>query len=132
MVFISITSYMEETAYLMDRPPKFSTSPNLMSSLEETEETDSTEDHRTVSLGRQVDIRCLVLAADGLANVDIFLRRKGSLCQVQLLLPLIAEGQFPGLEQDTWAPIGEDLGWRQQSALHRHTVGAIDSSSRLC
>lgn len=85
-----------------------------MSSLEETDGTDSTEDRRTVSL-RQVDIRCLVPAADRLANVNVFLRRKGPLRQVQLLLPLIAEGQFPGLEQDTWTPVGENLGWRQPS-----------------
>lgn len=58
-----------------------------------------------------MDIRCLVLAADRLADVDIFLRGKRSLRQVQLLLPLVAEGQFPGLEQDARASIGEDLGW---------------------
>lgn len=44
------------------------------------------------------DVRCFVLAAGRLADIDSFLGRKGSLCQVQLLLPLIAEGQFPGLE----------------------------------
>lgn len=54
-------------------------------------------------------IRCLILAADRRANVNSFVGRKCSLCQVQLLLPLIAEGQFPGMEEDTWPPIGEHL-----------------------
>lgn len=55
------------------------------------------------------DLRGLVLAADRLANVHGFLGRKRSLRQVQLLLPLVAEGQFPGLEEDTWPPVGGHL-----------------------
>lgn len=75
-----------------------------------------------------MDIRCFILAADRLANINIFLRRKCSLCQVQLLLPLIADGQFPGLEKDTWSPIGEDLGWRQQ--VYNWDLQVQNSSSR--
>lgn len=55
------------------------------------------------------DVRRLVLAAHRLANVNGLLGGEGSLRQVQLLLPLIAEGQSPGLEQDTWPPTGEHL-----------------------
>lgn len=58
---------------------------------------------------RQVYVRGLVLAADGLAGVDGFVRGKRSLCQVQLLVPLIADGQLPGLEQDAWLPVGQHL-----------------------
>lgn len=54
-------------------------------------------------------VRGLVLAADGLAGVDGFVRGKRSLCQVQLLVPLIADGQLPGLEQDAWLPVGQHL-----------------------
>lgn len=62
-----------------------------------------------LQVDRQVHVRGLVLAADGLAGVDRFLRGEGSLRQVQLLLPLISERQLPGLEQDARLPVGQHL-----------------------
>lgn len=58
---------------------------------------------------RQVYIHCLILAADRLAGVNRFQGRKRSFCQVQMFLPLITEGELPGLEQNAWLPIGQHL-----------------------
>lgn len=67
---------------------------------------------------RQVYVHCLILAADRLAGVDRFQGRKGSLCQVQMFLPLITERQLPGLEQDAWLSIGQ------------HLVGVVSSKEK--
>lgn len=67
--------------------------------------------------GSRLYIRGLVSAADRLTGVDRFLRREGLLRQVQLLLPLIAERQPPGLEQETRLTIGQHLVGREMSIM---------------
>lgn len=54
-------------------------------------------------------LRGFVLATDRLTGVDRFLRRKGLLCEVQVFLLVIAERQFPGLEQEARLPIRQHL-----------------------
>ncbi|KAG7226676.1 hypothetical protein INR49_001846 [Caranx melampygus] len=60
-------------------------------------------------LPRGVYVRGLVLEANRLTGIHRLLRRKRSLCQVQLLLLVIAHRQFPGLEQEARLPVGQHL-----------------------
>lgn len=67
----------------------------------------------TTTGSRRLDLRGFVLAAHRPADVYWFLRRKGSFRQVQLFVLFIAQRQFPGLEQNTRLPVGEDLQIKQ-------------------
>ena len=95
-----------------------STSPTLMTSLQEA---DTGNENLTSVRGKselelemflcvyQVDLRRLILVAEGLTGVNRFVRGKHLLGQVQLPLPLVAERYLPGLEQDARLPVGQHL-----------------------
>lgn len=65
--------------------------------------------HQWLTWPSRRSLRHVVLVADGLADIYTSLRRERSLCQVHLLLPLVAKGHPPGLEHYTWSPIGQHL-----------------------